>query len=731
MATKLPVWGIDVGQCLLKAVKLQEAGDGVELLAFDVIEHGAVVSGGEGDATEMIREALKTFASRNNMQNSRLVVSVPGQQTLTRFTKMPPVEPKKIPDMVQYEASQQIPFDIDEVVWDYQIFAEKDSPDVEVGIFAIRKELIRNYLMNFTDLGLEPTIVQTSPMASYNAVRYEQGADVKTTTVILDMGALATDLIVMEGNRIWSRPIPIGGNRFTDALVAAFRISFKKAEKLKRTAAASKYARQVFQAMRPVFADLVSEVQRSIGFYTSTHRDANIRRVLGMGNAFKLPGLQKFLQQNLQTEVEKLAGFQRMTASGVDKSPEFAGNIISLSVAYGLALQGLGLAAVESTLLPQEVRRSLLWRKKRPWFAASAACLALSGASLWVGNVLAEGQLDDGIGNMSFVSVQRPPTTQRAEEIINGNAGSAPVERAATIAGAAEFFQTLLGEVAGRRVGDAATLKAMAKLPDNNVMLPRILDVIHRAFAAALPKELREAETPREYRQVAERLERSSRPDIWIERLDMIYHPQDPAAIFNLPARSGRGRDGWAVRVIGGITMPNSAKWLDDNLIASLQRLGREPDRGIHVDEVVLASVEPMGKKSTAAEFEAPPTVDTENRGGRGRGDRPGGDDRGRDPSGGGGGRGRGGQPPKGGGISMGGGGSVGQPPGTTVYDEIARMKDKFKTIDPLTGEDTSGDQRFELRLVIRKSDTPTKMIPEEFKPKTEEKTPSDAGQPQ
>ena len=245
MAAKQPIWGIDVGQCSLKAIKLQAVGpEEFELLAFDLVEHPTILSQSEGDATDIVAESIAKFAERNDTSGSKLVIAVPGQQTLTKFTKMPPVEKKKIPDMVQYEASQQIPFDMDEVVWDYQIFGESEgTTEIEVGIFAIRKELIRNYLMLYTEAGLEPQMVQTSPIASYNTARFEMPMPEGEAAVLLDMGAVATDLIIIDGDRIWSRPVPIGGNKFTEALVSAFKIAFKKAEKLKRNAVSSKHAR--------------------------------------------------------------------------------------------------------------------------------------------------------------------------------------------------------------------------------------------------------------------------------------------------------------------------------------------------------------------------------------------------------------------------------------------------------------------------------------------------------
>lgn len=743
MASKQPIWGIDVGQCLLKAIKLQPAGDNVEMLAFDVVEHESILSEGETDATAMITKALQTFVSRNNLKDSRIVVAVPGQQTLTRFTKMPPVEAKKIPDMVQYEASQQIPFDLDEVVWDYQVFTEKDSPDVEVGIFAIRKELIRNYLVHFTEQGIEPFIVQTSPMASYNAARYEQGSEPQKACVLLDMGALATDLIVMEGNRIWSRPIPIGGNRFTEALVSAFKISFKKAEKLKRAAATSKYARQIFQAMRPVFADLVSEVQRSVGYYTSTHREAQITRVLGMGNAFKLPGLQKFLHQNLQIEVERLSGFKRMTSPNLEQSPAFADNISSFAVAYGLAIQGLGLAGVESNLIPLEVQKTLLWRKKRPWFVGAAACLAIAGGSLWVGNVLAEGQISSALGNLQDISVFRVSNKDEAERIINGSAGDAPLEKAAKVTGAAEWYQGELSKADSKRTGDQGLLKSLVRLPENNIFIPRILDVIHRAVQAAATPELQGAATSVEYKKVADQIARSERHYLWIEKIDMLYHAQDPAVYFLEAGKKSVGprKAGWAVLIQGCTSDPKPAKWLEETLIKTLDKQGKAPGKGFYVDTVTLAKVTKRPAESATPEKE-PSLVSGDSSGGRGAGGRSGGGTRGggRPGGGGGGGRGRGagGAPDdrdggKGGRGGRGGGGpgfnfgggndddSADSTGGSSVAEETVKWREKLKDTDLASGEKMNDDQRFVLQVVFRKGDTPPQLIPDEFKPKKPE----------
>lgn len=398
MATARAVWGIEIGQCALKALKLRPADDGkVELVAFDVIEHAKLLSQPDADPDELIKAALEKFVSRNEIKGDQFVIGVPGQQTFSRFCKLPPVEEKKIPDIVKFEASQQIPFDMADVVWDYEVFRSKDAPDIEVGIFAMRNDLVQKQIDFLQAVGIAPMAIQTIPAALYNFCRFERpstGAG-KAATVIIDVGAQKTDLVVVEPNSAWSRNIPLGGNNFTDALVKAFKLSFAKAEALKRSAAESKYARQVFQAMRPVFADLVAEIQRSLGFYSSTHRDVELQQVLACGNAFRLPGLKKYVENNLTIPggVEELAKFERMLTSSTVNAPQFTENILSFGPAFGLAIQGLGESVISSNLLPPRLARMALWRRKQPYFLLAAAVFGGVSVLPWVRSGIDAGAL--------------------------------------------------------------------------------------------------------------------------------------------------------------------------------------------------------------------------------------------------------------------------------------------------------------------------------------------------
>ena len=347
-----------------------------------------------------------------------VVISVAGQSGLARFVKLPPVEEKKIADIVKFEAKQQIPFPLEEVVWDFQkigqgVVTDGFAMETEIGLFAMKNDMVHRSLQQFKDVHVEIHVIQMAPLALCNYVAYDllkkdgmggdgaaEGADKKECVVALDIGTDNSNLIITDGEKIiWQRPIPLGGNHFTRALTKDMKLTFAKAEHLKRNAVKSPDLRKILASLKTVLNDFVGEVQRSLGYFTNTHRDATIEYMIGLGNAFRLPGLQKYLQEKLQLEVRKLAKLERVAGEEVLTAPTFTENLMSFAVAYGLALQGMKLSRIQTNLLPYEIRVERIVRGKKPWAVAAAACLLLALGGLTFGysvekNAVANPEID-------------------------------------------------------------------------------------------------------------------------------------------------------------------------------------------------------------------------------------------------------------------------------------------------------------------------------------------------
>ena len=394
MARSPYVWGIDIGKCALKAIRCRASEEPGKIVAeaFDYVEYPMILSQPEADPTELVRSALAEFVGRNKLQGDRVAVSVPGQSGLSKFIKLPPIEAKKIPDIVRYEARQQIPFPLDQVEWDWQRLVGGIEEggfvlDAEVALFAMKREQVQKALEPLIAAGIDVDILQLSPMALANMLIFDQLPDPTTidplepppSVVLVSMGVDATDLVVTNGLRIWQRSMPIGGNNFTKSLVQGMKLTFAKAEQLKRNAARAENAKDVFNAMKPVFNEFTSELQRSLNYFTGSDRSARIGKILLLGNASKLKGLADFVSKQLGVEVHRLDTYRGLDGADVTAAPTFKENRLAFGTAYGLALQGVQEASINTNLLPGEIVRERLIESKKPW--AVGAMIGLLGAS--------------------------------------------------------------------------------------------------------------------------------------------------------------------------------------------------------------------------------------------------------------------------------------------------------------------------------------------------------------
>ncbi len=462
MARSNAVWGIDIGNCSLKALRcrLDESAGQLVAEAFDYIEYPKILSQPGAEPAELVKEALKQFLSRNSVRGNRVAISVPGQNGLARFIKLPPVETRKIPDIVRYEARQQIPFDLQDVIWDYQrmggaLEEEGFVLEAEIGLFAMKRDQVFRALEPFREANIEVDVVQLTPLSLYNYFSFDQlqglpppedidPTDPPPSTVVLSLGTDATDLVITNGYRVWQRSIPLGGNHFTKALTKELKLTFAKAEHLKRNATAAPDPKAVFQAMRPVFNDLLTEVQRSIGYFTTIDRNAKVERMIALGNAMKLPGLRRYLSQSLGFDVERVDTFDNLVGPEVLNSPAFKENVLCFGVCYGLAVQTVGKAALRTNLLPTELVTDRMIRGKKPWAVAAAAILMLACTINFASHTRALSTVDEKL----FASAERDAEeAQKLAQKYQGDFDAAGKQFEATD----QIGKNLSGGVEGRR----------------------------------------------------------------------------------------------------------------------------------------------------------------------------------------------------------------------------------------------------------------------------------------
>ena len=373
------VWSVDLGKSSLKAVKLRRDRNNVEIVAVDKVNYPLSANG--VDLAAQQREALEVFSARNNIKEP-VAVAHPGQGTFSRFIKVPAFDEKKVNEMVGYEASQQIPFPLDEVIWDFHIIDREYLPgeEREVALFAVRREAIDDFLLEFTNQELAVETVSIGYLGLLNFVSHDIAPE--GPSVVLDIGATHTDLVLVDGDRFWIRPLPHSGNDITKAIQERFRLDYDKAERLKLETARvpPQKAVQIFQAViQPRLKELVSEIHRSIGFYRSQHGETSFQKLYLLGNGSKIIGIKKFLEESLRMPVEKVASIQHFRVARDVNLKLLQADLPAFGTSLGAGLQALGLGSCKVDLVPQEEKlaKEIDRKKKHVFIAAGIVAVAM------------------------------------------------------------------------------------------------------------------------------------------------------------------------------------------------------------------------------------------------------------------------------------------------------------------------------------------------------------------
>ncbi|NQT18058.1 MAG: type IV pilus assembly protein PilM [Planctomycetes bacterium] len=371
-------WGIDIGESAVRAAKLKVDKNGAEVLSLDVIprtsrEEGYSYLGKE----EQVREALCTFTGRNKIGSARVALSVPGAG-FDKFISLPAVSMKQVPQIVKYEARQQIPFPLEEVAWAYQLASERPQipgESIEVALFAIKNQIIEQLLAGLSVAKLGVDIIGMGRLALYNFLKYDRRID--DGTIIVDVGAGSTDVVILAEGNFRVRSIPISGEAVTKMLQQKFGIAYEEAEELKKKASGSKQPEKLFNVMRPTFERLLGEIHKTIGYYKQQFKSLKIQEAFLLGESFKMTPLVELFGRSLGCKVNVMSHFERVSIGEAAAAGPHVGNLSSFTVAMGLALQAAGEGPITINVLPDEMKVQRELGRKKPFAIAAVACLGI------------------------------------------------------------------------------------------------------------------------------------------------------------------------------------------------------------------------------------------------------------------------------------------------------------------------------------------------------------------
>lgn len=339
----------------------------------------------EATRLPQLRIAVLELTDKLRLRGKNVWYAIAGHVVFTRFVKLPPFDEEKADQIVEFEARQNVPFPINEVIWDYEFIGEPGGAEREVALVAIKADALNDINDQVEAGGAKVAGVDLAPLSVFNAFRFCY-PDVDESALIIDLGSKSTNLVFVEGQRIFTRNILVGGSSLTGAISKELGLSFGEAERAKRTqgyvAPGGAYEPNpdetidaISKIMRNTMTRLHGEVVRTINYYRNQQGGNPPRRIFLCGGGAQTAMVVDFFLEKFSMPVEILNPIRGVQFDRRVNQDEVTANAPSMVELVGLALRHAGACPLEVELVPDSVAATRDASKRAPFLMMAMLCL--------------------------------------------------------------------------------------------------------------------------------------------------------------------------------------------------------------------------------------------------------------------------------------------------------------------------------------------------------------------
>jgi type IV pilus assembly protein PilM len=345
---KRDVIGLDIGCSSIKLVELREDKKGYKLqnLAISPLPSEAIVDGALMDSVTII-DAIRDVIANSKTKARDVVTSVSGHSVIVKKISLPFMTEAELEESIQWEAERYIPFDINDVNIDFQIFgAAPENPEVmDVVLVAAKKDMINDYVSIIMEAGLNPVIIDIDSFALENMLAINYDIAKEETVAIVNVGASVANINIVKNNiSAFTRDIFKGGNQITEEIQRQLHVDHEEAEKIKVGSKVDLTSQSVIEdVLKTASESLAVEIGNSLDFFQSTTTYEKIGKLYLSGGGSKIKDFDIILQQQIGIPVEVVNPFKKINYSGRNFDLEYLREIGPImAVGVGLASRKVG-----------------------------------------------------------------------------------------------------------------------------------------------------------------------------------------------------------------------------------------------------------------------------------------------------------------------------------------------------------------------------------------------------
>ncbi len=369
--------------------------------------------------------ALRALHSEHKFSGKASFV-IPGNQVLTKTIRIPHVDESKRAQIIAFEAQQNIPYPLHEVVWDSQVVGD-DGVETEVLFIACKSNTIDEFCSEVKHAGFTVETINAATVLDYNAIQFAYPS-LDEDVLLINIGARSTNLLFKNPEGFFVRNIQLGGNSLTQSIADSLGKPFAQAEEIKHKffngeldySEDDSGAKLLTSCSDSFMRRMSQEITRSIVNYRRQKSGAAPKRILLSGRGALLEGLSEQLSTSQKVSVEFFDPLQNVTLDG-DVGSDANALRLEISEIIGAAAQEMVADGAGVNLLPEEIQKEMAFASKKPFLLIAAICLALAPWPVFVGYK----QLSDGYVKAAQATETKVAPLQQRQSQILANADKA------------------------------------------------------------------------------------------------------------------------------------------------------------------------------------------------------------------------------------------------------------------------------------------------------------------
>jgi type IV pilus assembly protein PilM len=332
--------GLSIGASSIKVAQLKKTKNSWRLEKYAMVplpdfpgEHREITN-----AVSMV-QAIQETMDQAQIKSKEVCSAIVGSGIIIKNLTLTITDMKELQDQVFWEAEQYIPFDMSEVVVDFQVIKQGKDDQVEVILVAVKKDYLEQYMGVIEEAQLKPKIMDAEIFALQNV--YETNYPVTDTeaTLLADIGALSTKITICAGGvPYFTKDAPFGGVAITNEIQRELRLpSAGDAESLKISGNLPHEVNEVVARMCHV---LGTELKKSIDFYSASSLGPPISGILLSGGGSRAAHMSKIIEDNTGIPTQILDPFMRIEVDPKQFSSDYLTTIApEAAIPIGLAIR--------------------------------------------------------------------------------------------------------------------------------------------------------------------------------------------------------------------------------------------------------------------------------------------------------------------------------------------------------------------------------------------------------